>query len=190
MIIALTGKAGSGKSTIADYLVSNHKFHKYSFAKKVKLTAQIIYDLSPEQLYGIKKEVVDDRYGVTPRFILQRLGTEVARVIHPNTWICSLNNDIFPLINNNVDIVIDDLRFENEAKYIKSLQGYILKVDRNIDSQDTHESEIGIDDKYISGVIINTFETLPELYHVVHGVLNVLKLKLHNQSNYWDTKLL
>ena len=50
--IGLLGQKGSGKDTLADYLVNNKGFVKYSFATPVKNISKILFNLSYEQLYG------------------------------------------------------------------------------------------------------------------------------------------
>jgi hypothetical protein len=74
--IGLLGQKGSGKDTLADYLVNNKGFVKYSFATPVKNISKILFNLSDEQLYGNLKEIIDDKLGISPRVIFQRLGTE------------------------------------------------------------------------------------------------------------------
>lgn len=50
MIISLSGRAGSGKDTAADYLVSNYGFKKLSWAKNIKEMCKKAFNLSEEQV--------------------------------------------------------------------------------------------------------------------------------------------
>jgi len=74
--VGLLGNKGCGKDTLADYLVKENQFIKYSFADPVKEIAKIMFNLNEEQLNGNLKEVIDDRWGVSPRVMFQRIGTE------------------------------------------------------------------------------------------------------------------
>ena len=52
MIIGLCGLIGSGKGTVADILVDEHKFEKISFADKVKDAVSVLFDWDREMLEG------------------------------------------------------------------------------------------------------------------------------------------
>jgi hypothetical protein len=73
--IGLLGMTGSGKDTLADYLVNDNEYIKYNFADPIKEISKIIFNLSDEQLY-CSKDIIDERWGLSPRMIFQRLGTE------------------------------------------------------------------------------------------------------------------
>ncbi len=64
MIIGISGKANSGKDTVADYLVSQYKFTKVALADPLKRFLMEIFDFSEEQLWGPseKREEPDKRY--------------------------------------------------------------------------------------------------------------------------------
>jgi hypothetical protein len=59
-----------------------------AFADPIKKIAMDIYGFTYDQVYGNSKEIPDPRWdGLTPRHAMQQIGTEVARSIHPDTWI-------------------------------------------------------------------------------------------------------
>ena len=131
-IIAVMGPKYSGKSIVAEAL-TYQGFTRFAFADKLKEAAMLMYGLAPEQVYGNLKEVIDPRYGIAPRFILQRLATEVCRTIHPDTWVLALERQVlwsFRGRYSEIAIVIDDLRFLNEAGYIRRWGGIIWEVSR------------------------------------------------------------
>jgi dephospho-CoA kinase len=72
MRIILAGRAGSGKSTIGDYLASVYGFRTYSFADKIK---EIALELFPESFKNERK----------PRQLLQELGDNL-RALDPQVW--------------------------------------------------------------------------------------------------------
>jgi len=170
MIIGLIGKKQSGKTEIAKYLmeISDLKFVKLSFANKVKEVCKLIYDLSDIQLFGDQKEIIDKRYNLTPRFIMQQMGTEVARNIHSDTWIMALNSTYNMCIEFNKqrnlaipNFIIDDCRFLNEADWIKSKHGIIVNVNRpNIEYKDLHLSETEMESIEYDWNIINNRDIL------------------------------
>jgi len=140
MIIGVCGFIGSGKDTIADYLVNIHQFRRESFANTLKDACSAVFGWDRTMLEGRTKqarewrEQVDEwwskRLGmaITPRWILQQWGTEVCRRgFHDDIWIASLENK---LRNSSDDVVISDCRFPNEIKAIRNQGGIVLRVVR------------------------------------------------------------
>jgi len=145
-IIGIVGLIGSGKDTIADYLVNFHGYRRDSFAGTLKDAVSTIFGWDRDLVEGRAayarqwREQVDEwwskRLGIpnlTPRYILQQWGTEVVRKsFHDDTWIASLENK---LRNSEDDSVITDCRFPNEIKMIKDLGGKVLCVKRGEDPE-------------------------------------------------------
>ena len=141
MIIGICGLIGSGKDTIADYLQNIHQFRRESFAHALKDAVAQVFGWDRELLEGRTKESrawreqVDawwaDRLGMsnlTPRYVLQVWGTEVARrSFHDDIWIAALENK---LRKTTDDVVISDCRFPNEIKSIKRAGGIVIRVVR------------------------------------------------------------
>ena len=141
MIIAICGLIGSGKDTIADYLQNIHQFRRESFAHTLKDAVAAVFGWDRELLEGRTREsrewreTVDtwwaarlDMPTLTPRWVLQYWGTEVARKgFHDDLWIASLENK---LRNTHDDIVISDCRFPNEIKAVKAAGGVVIRVTR------------------------------------------------------------
>ena len=141
MIIGVCGFIGSGKDTIADYLTNFHGFRRESFANSLKDAVAQIFCWDRTMLEGRTKtarewrEQVDPWWAerlkmphLTPRWVLQHWGTEVARKsFHDDIWIASLENK---LRNSKDDIVISDCRFPNEIKSIKAAGGIVVRVIR------------------------------------------------------------
>lgn len=141
MIIAISGLIGSGKDTVADYLVNLHEFRRESFAGNLKNAMCEIFGWDREMLEGRSKssrewrEQVDEWWAkrlniphLTPRWILQHVGTDVIRgQFHDDMWLASLENK---LRKTDDDIVISDVRFKNEVKMLKSLGAVCVQVVR------------------------------------------------------------
>ena len=141
MIIGVCGFIGSGKDTIADYLVNIHQFRRESFANTLKDAIAHVFGWNRDMLEGRTRqsrewrEQVDpwwaqrlDMPDLTPRWILQHWGTEVCRrAFHDDIWIAALENK---LRNSQDDIVISDCRFPNEIKSIKAADGIVVRVIR------------------------------------------------------------
>ena len=78
MLIAFLGKKSSGKDTVANFLIKNDDYIKYVFADPLKKGIQAFFNLSDDQLYDEKlKEIIDPRWGVSPRKLLQTIGTDI-----------------------------------------------------------------------------------------------------------------
>ena len=129
MIIGLGFKARSGKDTVADYLIENYGFKRLAFADALKEGCRHIFELNDEQLYGELKEVEDDYWGVTPRYILQKVGTECMRDGYSeDIWVKAVGKKIHSDKTSNW--VITDCRFPNEADAVKEWGGLVVRLDR------------------------------------------------------------
>ncbi len=145
MIIGICGKKFHGKSTIAKYFV-DRGFIELTFAESLKKICKEIFNLSDEQLYGNLKEEIDIYWNMTPRQILQKVGTDLFRVHFDNDiWVKSIDKKI-QLYKDTHNIVISDVRFLNEYNLIKSYDGIIINVVRDINTQDMHISENSLSD--------------------------------------------
>lgn len=141
MIIGVCGLIGSGKDTIADYLVNVHQFRRDSFAASLKDAVSAVFGWERELLEGRTRhsrewrEQVDpwwaQRLGIadlTPRWVLQNWGTEVCRRgFHEDIWVASVENKIR---RSQDDIVISDCRFPNEVAALRRSGGHVIQVIR------------------------------------------------------------
>ena len=152
MIIGLTGKKQHGKDTVADVLVENG-FLKLSFADPLKKICQQLFSLDESQLHDpTMKEVVDPRWGKSPRQLFQEIGTDLFRKHYDDRiWIKLLLHEIGKHPDRN--IVVSDARFQDECDALSDLQNseevHIFKVVRpSMTLQDDHASENGILENY------------------------------------------
>ena len=141
MIIGVCGFIGSGKDTVADYLVNLHHFRRESFANTLKDAVAAVFGWDRTMLEGRTKQAREWREQVdpwwaerlsiphlTPRWILQNWGTEMCRKgFHDDIWIASLENK---LRSSTDDVVISDCRFPNEIRAIKKAGGIVVRVVR------------------------------------------------------------
>ena len=130
ILVGLLGAARAGKSTIASHLVEHYGAKKYSLADPLKDMVRNAFDLTEAQVRGSQasKEAIDPRYNVSPRFLMQRIGTEGGRkTFGANFWI----DRCFEKIRAEAPAlaVIDDVRFINESAAISARDGYVLRVE-------------------------------------------------------------
>lgn len=126
MKIAIAGKMGSGKSHIADMIFQKFGFKKTSFAKRVK-------ELATELFGMVDKD----------RDLLIKFATKM-RDIDSYVWIgCVLK---FCKENESDDIVLDDLRLENEYQTLKKSDWFLVKLDIDKETRQTRlKSKYGDD---------------------------------------------
>lgn len=141
MIVVISGFIGSGKDTVANYLVEDYGFRHESFAKSLKDAVSAVFGWDRILLEGKTdearawREQVDpwwsNRLGIsdlTPRFVLQYWGTEVCRKnYHNDIWIASLEKR---LLDQGGNVVISDCRFPNEIKAVQQMGAKLVRVDR------------------------------------------------------------
>lgn len=131
-VIALMGPAGSGKSTVAQHLVEKYGAVRYGFATPLKEMVKRALDFTDAQVYGTQeeKEAVDPRYGHSPRWFLQRIGTDGCRAVFgEDFW---TKQCLEMIVRQNPRLaVIEDCRFINEAErvyYEPRFSGFVWRL--------------------------------------------------------------
>jgi hypothetical protein len=197
-LLGLVGRKGSGKDTVGDYLVARHGFVRAAFADPVKWVARDLWPhLTVEQCWGpiAVKEAVDTTLGVSPRWLLQRIGTEVGRngdlatfaglgvsparmqealdrhgvVPGPSAWVDALFRAL-----GAVDTVITDVRFPNEAEAVRDHNGWVLKIlrpgfDTGVGNDHPSEREV---DACAFDYLVRNDRDVPELHAKVRRILD------------------
>jgi hypothetical protein len=157
MIIGICGAAGAGKDTVALRL-NGHGFFRVAFADPLYEMVSAMTGLSVAELSDRDaKEREIDWLGVSPRRLLQSLGTEWGRQhVSEDVWIR------LALRTARVAsrAVIPDVRFDNEAEAILAAGGSVWRVVRPgvgclVGQTASHSSERGISDRLVSVEISN-----------------------------------
>ena len=118
---------------------------------------------------------------LTPRWVLQTLGTEFGRAVTPDVWVAYGLKDAADRLSRGAGIVvITDTRFLNEARTICEAGGAVWHIIRSSASLDTHASERDQADpemkQYVTEVIYNV-GSLQDLETLVGGAVGRLRSK-------------
>ena len=173
-LIGITGKARSGKDAIAKFAWSQYGFTRIAFADPVKMAAQAKFGLTAEQTWRDDlKEVVIPHWGMTPRQIFQMEGTEAGRnIFGGDIWIKRFMLS-YNLLKDTDDIIVPDVRFDNEAEALRSLGGIIIEVRRGqaglSGSAGAHVSESGL--SLPADYVIENESTLEELHEKFEAIV-------------------
>jgi len=158
ILIGLGNRARQGKDFVAKYMQEAYpEIRLYSFAKILKEYCRDHHDtlLYKWQLAHQTKETpvhkADPIYGCSA--ILQWFGTDVTRKDRPNYWVNELSKI---LKQDGPEIaVITDVRFSNEAEFVKENGGTLVQVIRrnedgtqylDANRDPNHSSETALDD--------------------------------------------
>lgn len=156
ILVGIAGPAQSGKSTLAGEFrrlveFRGQKYAEMPFAGPLKrMLASIGVDIS-DLSKNVPVAFLDGR--ITPRIMMQTLGTEWGRNLQPDLWLRVWEHEL------NADaavVTVPDVRFDNEAEMIRSLGGIIIHIVRKPNADmlavPAHASESGI--KRVKGDII------------------------------------
>ena len=185
MIIGIAGPIGSGKSTvakeIAKQLGSNNLF---AFADPIKDVVVLLSSCDRAALdeQPIKSELFPDS-DVTYRYVMQTFATDWARnMIDADIWLNHMKRRVQCAKG---DVIIQDVRFENEASFIRDNGGVIVHIrdpkmapptarkspiarkweqfkNRITGSPNAHVSEVGL--KFKDGDLVFKNEKLGNIY--------------------------
>lgn len=172
-VIALVGQAGSGKSEVAQHLISNHGFILYKFAETLKDMLRVL-GLSEEEIEGNLKETPSSTLlEKTPRHAMQTLGTEWGRnLIHTDLWAHAWGIRVLEELEEGRKVVCDDCRFLNEVDYVRSIKhSQLWRIKRKMSIiTKTHQSEMEQDQIVVDRTLRNN-GTLGELKTAVDGMI-------------------
>lgn len=145
-IIGITGKAGAGKDTIAHRLCEKHGYAKVAFADPIRRGILAMFKINPMYFLPSFKEETLPNIGKSPRELMQTLGTEWGRnLVHPDLWMILAKEAILAHLALGRCVVITDVRFENEAAFVRELGGTVWHVDRpGAGTVHAHTSESGV----------------------------------------------
>jgi len=170
-LIGIAGRARSGKDTVANFIVAAIGGYRYSFADPIRaMLAPLGVDMS-DPYWQARKEEPIPALGVSPRRMMQTLGTEWGRqLINPDLWLIMAHQR---LLQNGPGMVISDVRFDNEAAWIRKHGGRIIHVIRpDTKAVEAHASEDGIEMQDTDARLFNS-GTLEELQLSVRELLRV-----------------
>jgi len=170
-LIGVAGRARSGKDTVANFIVAAIGGYRYSFADPIRaMLAPLGVDMS-DPYWQARKEEPIPALGVSPRRMMQTLGTEWGRqLINPDLWLIMAHQR---LLQNGPGMVISDVRFDNEAAWIRKHGGRIIHVIRpDTKAVEAHASEDGIEMQDTDARLFNS-GTLEELQLSVRELLRV-----------------
>jgi hypothetical protein len=172
MIIGLSGYARSGKDTVANFLVEEHGFKRLAFADTIR---EFLLKINPiafddmrvaelVQIYGWDVAKSKDEV----RRLLQDIGVAARNMFGSDFWV----EQAFAKADPTVNYVVSDVRFPNEADYIKDLAGSVWRINRwGVAPINKHESEVAMD-MYDFDVVLDNDGTIKKLEGLVNLKLN------------------
>lgn len=162
MLIGICGAAGSGKDEVASVLVEKFGYIRNKFADPLyeMVAAMTGYTVSQLQDRRLKEKPIGWLDSKTPRQLLQTLGTDWGRtLVHSEVWIRSVQRRVERAREDGRHSVITDLRFDNEAEWVRACGGVVWRVERDVPTDvaclTPHSSESGVKDGLIDRTIVN-----------------------------------
>jgi hypothetical protein len=127
--ICLAGVSGAGKDTVGGLLIRHRGFERVAIADPMKAILMTLFQLSPDQLWGEGRNVVDSRLGMAPRELYQRFGQACVE-LDPEVWLRPFRLRVESLLGSGGKVVCTDLRTANEWKVARALGATLWLVDR------------------------------------------------------------
>jgi len=190
LIIAVTGLKRSGKNTVSSYISEKYGFKEYAFAQPIKDVCGYLFNWTPERIEN-EKEVIDPTWGISPRQILQWMGTEAFQYSLPafskgfletvgrNFWVKKFEQ---VYLKEKGNFIISDFRFYHEQEALRKYNAVTIKVIRNsVQGNDLHESERYIRDMECMYSIMNN-GTKEDLYKEVDKIMEELEVPILSEN--------
>ena len=186
MIVLLCGYSGTGKDSCAEYL-NKHGFEHWKISKVLKDMLRVGFGFTDAQLESHEKDVVCPRLGVTPRQVMQFVGTELFQYelqnlipyINRDFWLTRLAENIREHRTQEC-IVISDLRFVHELDFFKRTfpneRIVVVKLIRSsivLQNNKTHPSE-DEHNKLTYNYIVTNNGSLTDLYVKLDRLMGVM----------------
>lgn len=163
-LIAITGRAQHGKDTIGQRLV-DHGFARFAFADQLKdlalyinpIVSGDIRDFDEERMAALVSRVGWEEAKKNPevRRFLQELGTGVRDIIGEDAWVNALEK--LWLASGRENVVITDVRFPNEARWVHRHGGQLWRVTRMVNGGEKMlPFDNGVDPNHASEVHVPT----------------------------------
>lgn len=206
MIIGIAGEKNSGKDTVAKMINDyNYLFTNVKFATKLKKIVSIFTSIPEERFEdrdfkenyywnpgtGRTKHISDipkkdiiikeisnkypENCWISFRLLLQDVGTDMFVKKFPKVWI----NSALGYYSSLLDMwVVSDVRTQNEVDEIIRLGGIIIKINRNITSEnnDSHITETSVRTLKNIDFEIDNNSTKSDLRELVYRVLEDNKI--------------
>ena len=187
--VAFIGKMKSGKSTATRHLCEKYGYVEYYFAKPLKLGVQQLFSLSNSQLHEVdEKNNIDPRWGVSPRYLFQQIGTDLFRnqlhIYLPQIQSCWIQNFFrwWKKINNTnhkQPVIVSDCRFQNEVDAVESVGIKTFRIVRGLLTDSAKCTEINVEehqsetdqDKVVVNFTIENNSTLLHFFKTIDEVI-------------------
>jgi len=187
MIIGLIAQKQVGKDTFADHLLKRGDFTRYGFADSIKEACKTIFCLTDRQVNGDLKEVVDKRWGMSPREMFITIGSNMFREHLPfinedfnkeigdEIWVRRFEfwYETWRKENPEKHLVVSDVRFMDEARIIRNMGGILVGIQGKVHYMNTTISEMLIN-IWPCNFYIENKGTLDEYYEKIDKLMEEL----------------
>ena len=157
-LIGITGRAGAGKTYLANELVT-----LFDNGTRVSFAAQLRKEI--EEVMGADCPNLW-RKPTSPeaRWIMQQYGTEFRRKGNPDYWVDKGMQEAYVLQKMGHTVIFDDVRFPNEADAVRQEQGILVRVVTSVATRQlrlgelppNHASETSMDNYDVDFTITGT----------------------------------
>jgi hypothetical protein len=181
LVLALCGRAGTGKTTAAAYLVERYGFEPIAFADPIRAMLECLLIEQRIDYAWLHEPSLKERaippLGTSARHLMQSLG-DWGRALDPDWWVSALaaaaglagSPDTWAPVHDR--ILITDLRFANEAAWLDGLCATTIKITRaDAPVVREHRSEDHIDAIAATNTIANDGPTLEGLHAALDSVM-------------------
>lgn len=178
ILIGISGPAQSGKSTLSGEFRRLVEFRGQNFVEQPfagplkRMLTSIGVDVS-DLSKNVPVPFLDGK--ITPRIMMQTLGTEWGRSIDPDLWLRVWRHEL----NTGAAVVtVPDVRFDNEADMVRELGGVIVHIARKPTADmlavPAHASEAGIK-RHKSDIIFRNDRGIEKMAQLAASILDNAK---------------